>query len=161
MYEELIKSLRICGGDASCKDCPYWGTESSCGCMCLDCLMVKAADAIEGLEEKIQTYAETLYAYEHPWTMITSRPMTAEEREEWEEKIGYVLSDDYAIIYTCPLPDDGQEILTCNKYGTIRLDTFENDPDYGCGLEDNGDLDGIIAWMPLPKPPKMDEEGKE
>lgn len=24
----------------------------------------------------------------------------------------------------------------------------------GCYFEENGDMDGIIAWMPLPEPPK-------
>lgn len=133
MYEELVRALRL--------NVEYRQADNVLA------NAARAADVIEKL-------AEALYDYEHPWTMITSRPMTAGERKEWEKKLGFVLSDDEAIIYTCPLPDDGEEILTCNKYGTIRLDTFEDDPNYGCGLEENGDLDGIIAWMPLPKPPK-------
>lgn len=148
--EELTKSLRACGTDDGTVRCVDCHEKFVLGCSCSNTLMRKAADAIEELEEKVQAYAETLHAYENPWTMITSRPMTAEEREEYE----YVLSDDEAIIYTCPLPDDGQEVLTASIYGTIRLDTFEDDPDYGCGFEENGDMDGIIAWMPLPKPPK-------
>jgi hypothetical protein len=139
-YEGIVEALRL---NIECRNAEDALANAS-----------RAADAIEELEEKVQAYAETLYAYENPWTMITSRPMTAEEREEAEEISGYVLSDDDAIIYTCPLPDDGQEVLTASIYGTIRLDTFEDDPDYGCGFEENGDMDGIVAWMPLPKPPK-------
>lgn len=37
-------------------------------------------------------------------------------------------------------------------YGTVRIDRFENDPDYGCSFEEYGDMDGIIAWMPKPEP---------
>lgn len=156
MYEKLVKALRYCafhdcrGEGANEVGCTAaYSSRTDCD-TCNQLLQARASDAIEELEEKVQAYAETLYAYENPWTMITSRPMTTEEREEVE----YVLSDDEAIVYTCPLPDDGQEILTCDKYGTVRLDTFENDPDYGCGLEENGDMDGIVAWMSLPKPPK-------
>lgn len=38
-----------------------------------------------------------------------------------------------------------------------RIDKFENDPDYGCSFEENGDMDGIVAWMPLPEPWKGEE----
>ena len=89
---------------------------------------------------------------EPKWIPITSRPMDDEERIEWSEKLGYDIEYDDAIIYTSQLPDDGEEVLTCNLYGDIRIDTFVNDPDYGCCFDENGDMDGIVAWMPLPKP---------
>jgi hypothetical protein len=85
------------------------------------------------------------------WIPITSRPMDEEERLEWSEKLGYDLEDDEALIYTSQLPDDGQEVLVCG-YGGVRIDTFMNDPDYGCYFVENEDMDGIVAWMPLPKP---------
>lgn len=91
------------------------------------------------------------------WNMIKSRPMDEKERKEWSEKLGYELSDEEAVIFTS-LPDDGQRVLICNKYGLVGIDTFINDPDYGCCFEENGDMDGIIAWMPLPEPPKEEEE---
>ena len=96
---------------------------------------------------------------EPKWIPITSRPMDDEERIEWSEKLGYDIEYDDAIIYTSQLPDDGEEVLTCSLCGTIRIDTFQNDPDDGCYFEDNGEMDGIVAWMPLPKPyrTKMDE----
>lgn len=86
------------------------------------------------------------------WIPIESRPMDAEERKHFSERFGYNLSDEEAVIFTSQLPEDGQEILVCNGYGRITIDTFTDDPDYGVGLEENGDLDNIIAWMPLPDP---------
>ena len=87
------------------------------------------------------------------WIPIESRPMTDEERSEWSETHGYDVEYDDAVIYTSQLPDDGQGVLTCSQYGNVMSDTFYNDIDYGCYFEENGDMDGIIAWMPLPKPP--------
>ncbi len=95
---------------------------------------------------------------ERRWIPITSRPMDTEERLEWSEKLGYDIEYNEAFIYTSHLPDDGQEVLTCNRYGQIAKDKFENDPDYGCCFEENGDMDGIAAWMPLPEPYKGVEQ---
>lgn len=129
MYEELIKALRDDNA----------------------CLSIKtaheAADAIEQLE-----------AASPKWIRFKTRPMDEEERREYSERFGYELDDDEAVIYCCQLPDDGQEVLVCNKYGNIWIDTFEDDPDYGAGFETNGDMDGLVAWMPLPEPPKEEIE---
>ena len=90
------------------------------------------------------------------WILVHSRLMDEEERKEYAERIGCDVEDldeDDAVIFTSQLPDYGQEVITCNKCGTIRIDIFFDDDD-GCYFEENGDMDGIIAWMPLPKPPK-------
>ena len=92
------------------------------------------------------------------WIPVTSRPMDEEERAEWSAKIGYDIEYEDAIIYTSTLPDDGQEVLVCNEWGHVWIDTFSNDPDYGVGFEENGDMDGIVAWMPKPKPYKPPKE---
>ncbi|MBQ7064143.1 MAG: hypothetical protein IJM90_04565 [Firmicutes bacterium] len=84
------------------------------------------------------------------WHVIKKRPMTNDERIELSERIGYDIEYEDAFMYS-NLPEDGQEVLTCSSYGSIRIDTFENDPDYGCSFEENGDMDGIVAWMPLPE----------
>lgn len=89
------------------------------------------------------------------WIPIESRPMTEDERLEWSE-IGYDIEDEEALIYTSQLPDDGQEVLVCNRYGHVYIDTFYNDE--GCYFENNGDMDGIVAWMPKPGPYKPKEE---
>lgn len=88
------------------------------------------------------------------WIAVTARPMDNEERLEWSEKLGYDIEYNEALIYTSQLPDDGQEVLTCDRYGNVKIDTFESDPDYGCYFDENGDMDGIVAWMPLPEPYK-------
>lgn len=90
--------------------------------------------------------------YPDRWIPVKSRPMDEEERVEWSERLGYDIEGEEAVIYVSQLPDDGEEVLTCGKYGTIRIDTFVNDPDDGCYFEDNGEMDGIVAWMPLPEP---------
>lgn len=87
------------------------------------------------------------------WILIKTRPMDDDERKEYSEKFGYKLEDDEAVIFTSQLPDHGQKILVCSKWGHVFIDRFENDPDYGCSLEEKGDMD-VVAWMPLPEPPK-------
>lgn len=110
-------------------------------------VLKRAADVIEQLVSAVPK-----------WIHVKSRPMTDEERQDWSEKIGYDPTTDDGMIFCSPLPDDGQEVLVCNIYGSIWLDTFSDDPDYGCGFEGNGDMDGIVAWMPLPEPPKEETE---
>lgn len=139
MYDELIKWLRV-----FCEDCKQWD-----GCKC--CLkgecsqqkILQAADAIEELSKP-------------KWIMFESRPMDKEERQYYSEHYGYELADDEAVIYCSQLPDHDQEVLVCNKYGHIWIDRFDNDPDYGVGFETNGDMDGLVAWMPLPQPPESE-----
>lgn len=86
------------------------------------------------------------------WIPISARPMDTKERLEWSEKLGYDIGDDEALLYTSQLPDDGQEVLVCGRSGRAWVDTFNYDPDGRCYFEENGDMDGIVAWMPLPKP---------
>lgn len=102
---------------------------------------MEAADAIEELQKP-------------RWIKIESRPMDEEEWQYYSEHYGYNLTDDEAVTYCCQLPEHGQEVLVCGRYGRIWIDTFDDDPDYGVGFEENGDMDGIVAWMPLPAPPK-------
>ena len=51
------------------------------------------------------------------------------------------------------MPDDGQKILVCSKCGNIWIDTHEDDGSL-MGLEENGDWEDIVAWMPRPEPYK-------
>ena len=105
----------------------------------------------------IGTLEELPSAEKHvEWIPITTRPMDEEERKEWSEKLGYDIEYEDAVIYDSQLPDDGQEVLVCSMYGRMFVDKFENDPDYGCSFEENGDMDGIVAWMPLPEPYRED-----
>lgn len=100
----------------------------------------------------LMSLEERQHTAEPKWIPIKTRPMDEKERAEWSEKLGYDIEYEDAVIYTSQLPEDGQEVLTCSRYGTVQIDRFENDPDYGCSFEENGDMDGIVAWMPLPEP---------
>lgn len=117
--------------------------------------MRKAADIAHSygrLEEKTERP-------QGEWIAVTYRPMTDEEEKEFCEKLGIKegsLEDWEKKVFTCHLPDDGQEILTsCGKY--VQEDVCSWD-EYGCGLENNGDWDGIDAWMPKPEPYKKEDE---
>ena len=133
MYDELVERLRA----------KSYTLEE------LSIILPKAADAIEELMRRCEQFQ---YMPLPAWIPVTARPMDEEERLEWSEKLGYDLEGDEAVIFTSQLPDDGQEVFVCGRYGRVWIDTFVNDPDYGCFFEENGDMDGIEAWMPLPEP---------
>ena len=84
------------------------------------------------------------------WVKITKRPMDEEERQEWSERLGFDIEYEEAVIYS-NLPDDGDRVLVCHENGFIEIDTFRDEYE-GCYFEENGEIDGIIAWMPLPAP---------
>ena len=86
------------------------------------------------------------------WHPIKKRPMDDEERKEWSERLGYAVEYEDAYIYS-NLPDNGEEVLVCYSWGNIRIDTFYDDCE-GAYFEENGDMDGIVAWMPKPGPYK-------
>ena len=130
MYDELVAELRLF--ETVCRHSDKTEIAE---------LAKNAADAIEELSKQ-------------KWIMIENRPMDEEERQYYSKHYGYDLADDEAVIYCSQLPDHDQEVLVCNKYGHVWIDRFDDDPDYGVGFETNGDMDGLVAWMPLPEPPK-------
>lgn len=71
------------------------------------------------------------------WNYIKTRPLTEEEKEE----LG---AEGFEYMYDCQMPDHGEQLLILTKWG-IELDVADND--YGCGLEERGDYDGVIAWL--------------
>lgn len=92
------------------------------------------------------------------WIPITTRLMNEDEEKEACERWGVDhLEDNEKLMFTCSLPDEGQEILISTHWG-VRLDKCDYDPDYGFGLEENGDWDGVLAWMPLPEPYKSEAQ---
>ena len=121
----------------------------------------EAVEAIEKLskaqEQWIERERKELLKSIPKWIPIESRPMDEEERQYYSEHYGYKLTDEEAVIYCSQLPEHGQEVLVCSMYGHIWKDTFDDDPDYGVGFEENGDMDGIVAWMPLPAPPEEEK----
>ena len=94
------------------------------------------------------------------WIPVTYRPMTEEEVKEACEKWSVkeeLLEEWEKRVFTCSLPDDGQEILISHN-GSVTEDICSWDEDC-CGLEYYGDWDGVDAWMPIPEPYK--KEGAE
>lgn len=94
----------------------------------------------------IEIVKEVAAEYNGGWIPVKTRPMTEEEKENYSE---YLFEGD-GLIYECPLPDDGQEVLITSKYGSVDKTTFYTD----CGnyFEDYEDYDEVIAWKPLPEP---------
>ena len=88
------------------------------------------------------------------WVPIKKIPMDAEERAEYSVLLGHDLEDDEAVMYS-NLPEDGETVLVSTEFGYVTVDTFVQD-DMGCYFEDNMDMEGIVAWMPLPKPYDME-----
>ena len=114
--------------------------------------------ALDGREKMLIDKAEAqtelmLLPTAQKWYMITSRPMTEDERKERSEKVGYDIPQDEAVIYNCPLPDDEQVVIIYTNWGKVYFDIFHDDRDR-CYFEYNGDMDGITAWIPLPEPPR-------
>lgn len=90
------------------------------------------------------------------WIPVKYRPMIVDERKAFAEHYGIEYCDTVdEKAFDCPLPEDGQEILVSTTWG-VRMDVADNDIDgdgFICyGLEENGDWEGVDAWMPLPKP---------
>lgn len=101
-------------------------------------------DMIEPLKREIEQPSIT--SPQLSWIPIKTRPMTEEEKEE--------MGHEYAYMYDCPLPDDGQEVLITDRYGNVEIDTFCSDYE-GVYFENNCDDDEVIAWQPLPEPYKV------
>lgn len=131
-------------------------------------LLAEAADAIEELQADkaalngtVSNLIQQIAELSKPrWIPFETRPMDEEERQYYSEQYGYELADEEAVIYCSQLPEHGQEVLVCNKWGHTWIDTFDDDPNYGVGFETNGDMDGLVAWMPLPKPYEPPKDGE-
>lgn len=78
------------------------------------------------------------------WHKLTFRPLTDEEKEEYANQEWTYMIDG--------LPEFGEEVLvTSGKY--VWVDSFDIDDFVYLSGTDN-DIDGVIAWMELPKPYK-------
>lgn len=91
-----------------------------------------------------------------PWIPIKMRPGTDEEYEEFS-KYGDCPREDFCI-FECQMPDDEQEVLITTRWGSVCIDTWHKEIDCSW-FEDHEDIDDVIAWMPLPKPYELYEEG--
>ena len=108
--------------------------------------------------EKLMDALQALPAGQPKWIPIKTRPMTDEEIEYYAEHYGYDVEGDWAVMFDCPMPEDGQEVWVCFKSGYVAEDVCDND-DVMIGLEGNGDWDDVVAWMPKirPEPYKGEE----
>ena len=84
------------------------------------------------------------------WNPITTRPITEEEKKEYESLYG---AECLEFMYVGALPDDAEEVLVATSYGSVALDTFYIDAE-GCYFENYCDEDSVIAWARIPKPYK-------
>lgn len=168
MYEELVKRLR----EKANEQC-FIGCFGKCRSCEIEVVLCQAADAIAELQKDLERTKDFEAFWQHEaeealkkfqvaiankpqWNTFESRPMNDEEREYYSEMTGFDMYDD-AVIYCSKLPEDGQTVLVCNKHGQVWEDIFCNDPDYGVGFETHGDMDGLVAWMPMPEPYKPKE----
>ena len=132
--EQTLKAFaEKCGGECAC--CKYNGSGYD---NAENCKLIKSMPSVTPQQTR--------------WIPIKIRPMTEEEKEE----IGH----EYAFMYDCPLPDDGQDVLITDCFGNIEVDTFCRDNE-GVYFENNCDDGDVIAWMPLPEPYNEESEDKE
>lgn len=87
------------------------------------------------------------------WHEITTRPLTEEEISEYAER-GYADYETPEYMFSCEMPEDGQEILIATNWG-VSLDVFVVDCDNVGNsvywLEGHCDWDGVKAWADMPK----------
>ena len=74
------------------------------------------------------------------WTPIKERPLTTEEKAICGEYI--------SMVYDCPLPYDGQEVLVSGRLGVDQTTYYGDEYGYFEGYE-VGEVD---AWSPMPRP---------
>jgi len=92
------------------------------------------------------------------WIPVETREPDAEEREEICRIYGEAAVDDMPM-FCGPMPEDGQEILISTPYG-VSFDICSVDCEgwlNTLALENQGDWEGVTAWMPLPKPYQKEE----
>ena len=110
-------------------------------------------DVLPAIVEKAERIGE--------WIPVTRRPMTDDEWEELSDEAKDYIDEDEKWFFDCPMPEDGQEILVSTRWG-VHTDVADNDIDgegfISHGLEENGDWEGVLAWMPVPEPYKEGDE---
>lgn len=129
-----------------------------------DCTELAIEDVKKVTDEVVKELKQLPSAQpEQRWIPVKTRPMDEEEKQSikpyLEEHYGYTLDECDCILFDCPMPDDGQEVWVCSKCGNVWQDSCVIDE--GIGLEENGDWDDIVAWMPFerPKPWRGEEDG--
>ena len=87
------------------------------------------------------------------WIPITYREMTDEEKQETAETFGIDPEAlDEGVIYTCPMPDDNQQVIITTYRHDVFMTVYYCDPDSGPYFECYEDPGDALAWMPAPEP---------
>lgn len=89
------------------------------------------------------------------WIPIEERPLTDEEKEYYTD---HEYPVEFMMMYDCPMPDDGQEVLITTSTGYVTTDTYYIDE--GGYFENYCDEGDVKAWQPLPEPYKAESEEK-
>lgn len=74
----------------------------------------------------------------------------AEKVGEWIPVTFAVDEESGKLTLTCPLPEEGERVLTVDGYGYISIGEQCCD-DKGWCLDDGDDWLDVVAWMPLPE----------
>ena len=77
------------------------------------------------------------------WIPITTRALTDEESEKYDDSVTH--------IWTCHVPEVGQDVLVTTSWGGVQIVAFTDGGDIGTYF-DEMDTGDVIAWMPLPDP---------
>ena len=138
-YDELIKDLRFCVEEGSCRKCRFDNNMN-----CSDTLMAKAADAIEELQATVdgltaqtnmvfeKTEGRTVIKFEPKWIPVTERLP-----EVGKKVLVFAYGNDTLTARMQKRTENGHPVFECN----------------GIFLE-MAKLGRITHWMPLPEPPK-------
>ena len=102
------------------------------------------------VDEKWQAGELAIKALESSsWIPVTTRELTDEEKDE---------NPEITFMWSCPLPNDRQDVLVTTSWGDVRIVTFFVD-DIGSYFDDcSMGKDDVLAWMPLPKPYTKEEQ---
>lgn len=155
MYDELVERLRYCAdSDNQCLECKYRFGSPDGSKMCLDLLMVDAADAIEELSMKLhgdeaaiagmkREIERMVVAGKPRWIPVTEQKPPLPE----DEDVCYV-----QVIAAVKGKKEAEPVLYSRAYRLrdgkrVRIERFVGD----------GEVLEVTHWMPkppMPKPPK-------
>ena len=174
MYDDLVERLRYCAvSDNQCLECKYRGGSPDGSKMCIDLLMVDAADAIEERDKHALTLQHEMMAEaESHIALVESLNKQVEELQKqiahWQRELAKSMCEVTLreLEKPCWIPvteqpplkvgDDGYNgyLVFANGYYEVAdytTDKFDNAPHFHV----NGEYESTVThFMPLPEPPK-------
>lgn len=140
MYDDLIRELELCpDAEYGCSRC-----EHRVSLHCRESLMKQAADAIEELQQQIIVTKKCYQMMAEAYEAEVTKPkwISVEER----------------------LPDDHVRVLFCNDEGKMVTGERAEDDWWYCYCAydvdrwDEKEQGRVVAWQPLPEPPKEGDD---